>query len=64
MLSLITDILDLSKIELGRLRLEQHDFNLGQLLDELNSLIGGAARAKGLRLIVDVDHAGGPVRKI
>jgi len=56
LLSLITDILDLSKIESGRLRLEQHDFNLGQLLDELNSLIGGAARAKGLRLIVDVDH--------
>ena len=56
LLSLITDILDLSKIESGRLRLEQRDFNLGQLLDEVNSLIGGTARAKGLRLIVDVDH--------
>jgi PAS domain S-box-containing protein len=56
LLSIITDILDLSKIEAGHLKLERRDFNLGQLLDEVSSLIGAAARAKGLRLILDMDH--------
>jgi len=56
LLSLIENILDLSKIEAGRLELEERDFELGQLFADVVSLIGPAARAKGLRLNMDMNH--------
>ena len=56
LLSLIENILDLSKIEAGRLELEECDFELGQLFADVVSLIGPAARAKGLRLNMDMNH--------
>ncbi len=55
LLSIINDILDLSKIEAGKLQLERSDFALGAVLDHVNSLIADAARAKGLRVTVDGD---------
>ncbi len=55
LLSIISDILDLSKIEAGRLELEQMDFPLGSVLDHVRSLIAEAAHGKGLELAVDVD---------
>jgi signal transduction histidine kinase len=55
LLSIINDILDLSKIEAGKLQLEQNDFALGAVLDHIRSLIGEEARAKGLRVEVDGD---------
>jgi signal transduction histidine kinase/HPt (histidine-containing phosphotransfer) domain-containing protein/FixJ family two-component response regulator len=56
LLSIINDILDLSKIEAGKLQLEQNDFALGAVLDHVRSLIGDSAHAKGLRIEVDGDH--------
>ncbi|HJV91897.1 MAG TPA: ABC transporter substrate binding protein, partial [Azonexus sp.] len=56
LLSIINDILDLSKIEAGKLQLEQGDFALGAVLDHVRSLIADAAQAKGLRIDVDGDH--------
>ncbi len=55
LLSIINDILDLSKIEAGRLELEQVDFSLEAVLDHVRSLIGEAAAAKGLQIAVEVD---------
>ncbi|KAF0164834.1 MAG: Multi-sensor hybrid histidine kinase [Rhodocyclaceae bacterium] len=55
LLSIINDILDLSKIEAGRLRLESTDFHLSAILDNVSSLIGEQAAAKGLSLAVDTD---------
>ncbi|AWI78991.1 histidine kinase [Parazoarcus communis] len=55
LLSIINDILDLSKIEAGKLRLEQQDFALSAVLDNVRSLIGDAAQAKGLSVSVDGD---------
>lgn len=55
LLMLINDILDLSKIEAGKLTLEQTDFHLSSLLDQVRSLIADSARAKGLMLLVDSD---------
>jgi two-component system sensor histidine kinase/response regulator len=55
LLSIINDILDLSKIEAGRLELEQADFALESILDHVASMIGEAARSKGLNVTVDVD---------
>jgi len=55
LLSIINDILDISKIEAGRLELEQTDFHLGSLLDNVFSLIDDQAKAKGLVVNVDPD---------
>ncbi len=57
LLSIINDILDLSKIEAGRLELEQTDFALGTVLDHVRSLIAEPARSKGLTIVVDTDAA-------
>jgi PAS domain S-box-containing protein len=54
LLSIINDILDLSKIEAGKLALEQTDFPLTAVLDQVRSLIAESARAKGLT--VEVQH--------
>ncbi|MDP1663776.1 MAG: PAS domain S-box protein [Methylobacter sp.] len=53
LLSIINDILDLSKIEAGRLELEQTDFSLAAVLDHINSLIADQSRAKGLTIEMD-----------
>ncbi|MBU1666631.1 MAG: response regulator, partial [Gammaproteobacteria bacterium] len=53
LLSIINDVLDLSKIEAGRLELEQRDFALAAVLDQVRSLIGESAGSKGLRIEVD-----------
>ncbi|MFO1421664.1 MAG: response regulator, partial [Candidatus Competibacteraceae bacterium] len=55
LLTLLNDILDLSKIEAGKLELEQSDFHLAALLDQVRSLMAEAARAKGLTLGVECD---------
>jgi two-component system sensor histidine kinase/response regulator len=53
LLGVINDILDLSKIEAGKMTLEQTDFSLDALLSRTCALIGDRARAKGLELVVD-----------
>ena len=55
LLTVINDVLDLSKIEAGRLVLDNSDFHLGSLLDNVYSLLAEQARAKGLALQVDPD---------
>jgi two-component system sensor histidine kinase/response regulator len=55
LLGLINDILDLSKIEAGKLRLEDSDFNLSAVLDNVASIITPAAQEKGLAVDIDRD---------
>lgn len=50
LLAILNDILDLSKIEAGQLRIEPRPFDLAALMANLDSLMGQAARAKGLSL--------------
>jgi len=57
LLSLINDILDISKIESGKFALETQDFSLHAVLDQVRSMIGEPARAKGLALNIEIDHA-------
>ena len=59
LLTIINDILDLSKIESGKLRLEVRDFALDSLLDNVRSLIAEPVRQKGLKLSVETDHVPG-----
>ncbi|MFO1424082.1 MAG: PAS domain S-box protein [Candidatus Competibacteraceae bacterium] len=53
LLTLLNDILDLSKIEAGKLELEQSDFHLSVLLDQVRSLMAESVQARGLTLTVD-----------
>ncbi|WP_291323341.1 PAS domain S-box protein [Desulfonatronospira sp.] len=55
LLGIINDILDYSKIEAGRLELEERSFHLDELLDQVVALFGSAASAKGLELLLRVD---------
>jgi len=50
LLAILDDVLDLSKIEAGQLRIEPRPFDLGSLLANLDSLMGQAAGTKGLTL--------------
>jgi len=59
LLSIINDILDLSKIEAGKLTLERRDFAIGVVVDHVHSLIKDAAHAKGLS--VEVDQGSSPL---
>lgn len=53
LLALLNDVLDLSKIEAGRLELERVNFSLRSVLDDVLSLVRQQAQAKGLRVSVD-----------
>jgi CheY-like chemotaxis protein/nitrogen-specific signal transduction histidine kinase len=53
LLSLINDILDLSKIEAGQVDLHQEDFDLYQLLDNVLEMLEIRAQAQGLDLILE-----------
>jgi two-component system sensor histidine kinase/response regulator len=53
LLSILNDILDLSKIEAGRLELERVDFPLESILAQVQTLIAAQAQAKGLGLKAD-----------
>ncbi len=55
LLSVINDILDFSKIEAGRFVLDEVDFDLTDLVEEVVGLTGQAATSKGLELVVDAD---------
>jgi PAS domain S-box-containing protein len=54
LLALINDILDLSKIEAGKLRLDRVPFQLGATIAEIASLFALEARTKGLGFVSNV----------
>ncbi len=53
LLGLINDVLSISKIEAGKLTLNDQVFDLGRMLQGVEDMIGVRARAKNLRFVVD-----------
>lgn len=55
LLALINDILDISKIEAGKMELVEGNYDLSLLINDLYSMIYPRARKKGLTITFDVD---------
>ena len=54
LLAIINDILDFSKVEAGMLEIEEIDFNLSSLIDEIGNTMLFRAEEKGLNLNVPI----------
>ncbi|MDM8530452.1 two-component regulator propeller domain-containing protein [Anaerolineales bacterium HSG25] len=54
LLSLINQVLDLSKIEAGQTTLNQHDFDLHRLIEDVEDMFSLKAADKNLQLVFDV----------
>jgi PAS domain S-box-containing protein len=55
LLNLLNDILDLSKIDAERLKLEQTTLRLGSIIANIESLVSDKLAAKGLPLLLDIE---------
>ena len=53
LLSLINDVLDMSRIESGKIHLEETEVNLSDVLHDLKTIISGQINAKQLELYMD-----------
>ncbi|MFZ0454020.1 MAG: ATP-binding protein [Ignavibacteriaceae bacterium] len=68
LLEIINDILDLSKIESGKIELEEKVFNLNSIIDNVISLLSIKIKEKGLKILKDIqinssfDLIGDPTR--
>jgi|AntDeeMetagen285_2_1112576.scaffolds.fasta_scaffold00451_10 two-component system sensor histidine kinase EvgS len=61
LLTLINDILDLSRVEAGKMRLEYGPLDLGRLLEDVRHIFEIRAREKGLDLVFELDDNLPPV---
>jgi signal transduction histidine kinase len=59
LLSLLNDILDLSKIEAGKISFEHRDFDPADVVQEVRTLLSKGAGTKGLELICQVPDSPG-----
>ncbi|MCY2992917.1 MAG: response regulator [Planctomycetota bacterium] len=54
LLGIINDLLDFSKIEVGKMELEHAAFSLDEVLDSLSDMVGQKAEQKGLEMVFSV----------
>lgn len=54
LLGIINDILDISKIEAGKLALESIDFSLEDVFQNIANIISGRAEEKGIEIVFDI----------
>ncbi len=53
LLSLINDVLEMAKIEAGRVQLENAPFDLGGMVRDVSEMMSQRAQSKGLQLLID-----------
>ncbi len=56
LLAIVNDILDLSKIEAGMMRIEQTPFRVGDVMATVEEMLRPKAKEKNIKLIVKVDE--------
>jgi len=61
LLAIIDDILDFSKVEAGKLDIENIEFDLRSIVEDVVDLLARPAQAKGLELIAVIDSSVPPV---
>ena len=57
LLTIINDILDFSKVEAGQLKIEDIEFSLGSVVDDVVALLAASAQTKGLELVAVIDSS-------
>lgn len=57
LLNLLNDILDISKVEAGKMSLDAHPFEIHQLLNDISDLLSINADDKPVNLVFDIDPA-------
>jgi PAS domain S-box-containing protein len=57
LLNIINDILDIAKIEAGKMTVEHIEFDLEKVLDTVSGLLAEKTTDKGLEFVIDVDPA-------
>ena len=60
LLAIVDDVLDLSKIEAGRLQLDASEASLGELIEQTAEVLAARAAGKGVELLLDVPLEGLP----
>ena len=56
LLAVIADILEMSRLEAGRVRLEKHDFAIGPAVDDAVATVAAKAKANTIAIRVDVQR--------
>ena len=56
LLSVINNVLDISKIEAGKLTLEEAPVAVGSLMANVSSILSERAKAKGIHLLTETEH--------
>jgi two-component system, cell cycle sensor histidine kinase PleC len=57
LLEVINDVLDMAKIEAGRIKLDFEEFEVGEIVDEAMRVVSGRAASKRLAMVTDVAPA-------
>lgn len=56
LLAILNDILDVSKLESGKMEVEQIPFSISKLFTEVGEMMSVTARRKGLKVVIRVDE--------
>ena len=55
LLSILNDILDISKVESGKFNINQEDFNFKEFVQKVHSFISGMAQKRGVQVKLEID---------